>query len=53
MRDRLVDAFGAEVRLIEGGGGVFEVSVDGELKFSKKALGRFPYDAEVDALGPA
>lgn len=40
-----------EVALIEGGGGVFEISVDGELKFSKKALGRFPTDAELDALG--
>jgi predicted Rdx family selenoprotein len=39
--------------LIEGGGGVFEISVDGELKFSKKALGRFPTDAELDALVPA
>jgi predicted Rdx family selenoprotein len=29
---------------------VFEITVDGELKFSKKKLGRFPTDAEVDAL---
>jgi len=29
---------------------VFEISVDGELKFSKKALGRFPTDDEIDAL---
>jgi hypothetical protein len=29
---------------------VFEISVDGALKFSKKALGRFPTDGEIDAL---
>jgi predicted Rdx family selenoprotein len=29
---------------------VFEITVDGKLKFSKKKLGRFPTDAEVDAL---
>jgi selenoprotein W-related protein len=33
--------------LIESGGGVFEVVVDGELIFSKKELGRFPEDAEI------
>jgi hypothetical protein len=29
---------------------VFEISIDGDLKFSKKALGRFPADDEIDAL---
>jgi hypothetical protein len=29
---------------------VFEISVDGRLKFSKTALGRFPTDDEIDAL---
>jgi hypothetical protein len=29
---------------------VFEITADGQLKFSKKALGRFPTDAELDAL---
>lgn len=32
------------------GGGVFEVTADGQLVFSKKAQGRFPEDDEV--LGP-
>ena len=36
---------------MKGGGGVFEISVDGKLAFSKKKLGRFPTDDEVDALG--
>jgi hypothetical protein len=26
------------------------MTVDGQLKFSKTALGRFPTDAEIDAL---
>jgi predicted Rdx family selenoprotein len=29
---------------------VFEIAVDGRLKFSKKTLGRFPTDKEIDAL---
>lgn len=28
-------------------GGMFEVEMDGQLLFSKKALGRFPVDGEV------
>ena len=33
--------------LVESGGGVFEVSVDGKLIFSKKKLGRFPEEEEI------
>jgi selenoprotein W-related protein len=37
--------------LIEGKDGVFEVTIDGDLVFSKRALGRFPNDGEVvDAI---
>ena len=43
----LVDA---DIELVRSSGGVFEISVDGALKFSKKALGRFPTDGEIDAL---
>jgi selenoprotein W-related protein len=39
-----------EVELVKGVAGVFEITVDGQLKFSKKQLGRFPEDAEIDAL---
>jgi len=39
-----------EVELVKGLGGVFEITVDGKLVFSKKQLGRFPEDAEIDAL---
>jgi selT/selW/selH-like putative selenoprotein len=34
-------------------GGVFDITVDGQLKFSKKQLGRFPTDEEIDALAQA
>jgi selenoprotein W-related protein len=33
--------------LIKGSGGVFEVTVDGELVYSKKATGRFPEHDEI------
>jgi selenoprotein W-related protein len=33
--------------LIPASGGVFEVTVDGELVFSKKRQGRFPDDEEI------
>jgi len=38
---------GAEVELLRSSGGVFEMTIDGVLKFSKKALGRFPTDDEL------
>ena len=38
------------IELIPSGGGVFEVSRDGELVFSKKKLGRFPRAGEVVEL---
>jgi len=40
----------AEVTLIKGKGGVFEITVDGNLLFSKKQLGRYPTDEEIVAL---
>jgi selenoprotein W-related protein len=36
-----------EFTLIPDTGGVFELTLDGELIFSKKALGRFPEVGEV------
>jgi selenoprotein W-related protein len=38
---------GVESRLVPSGGGVFEVTVDGTLVFSKKALGRHAKPGEV------
>jgi selT/selW/selH-like putative selenoprotein len=47
----LEEKYGAEVELVPGVGGVFEITVDGSLKFSKKQTGRFPTDDEVVATG--
>ena len=49
----LQEKYGAEVELVPGVGGVFEITVDGALKFSKKQTGRFPTDEEVLAVGSA
>lgn len=38
---------GTQVSLRRSGGGVFEITVDGRLAYSKKATGRFPTDDEV------
>jgi selenoprotein W-related protein len=39
-----------ESELVPSGGGVFEITADGRLVFSKKALGRFPNAGEVVGL---
>jgi selenoprotein W-related protein len=46
------------VELISSSGGTFDISLDGQLVFSKKAAGRFPKPGELAALfekklGPA
>jgi selenoprotein W-related protein len=41
---------GAEVSLVKGKDGVFEVEADGRLVFSKRKLGRFPEPGEVIGL---
>jgi selT/selW/selH-like putative selenoprotein len=38
---------GIEAELIRGGGGVFDVTVDGERIFSKQSRGRFPEAHEI------
>jgi selenoprotein W-related protein len=44
IREEFADA---SVRLIESSGGVFEVTVDGDLVYSKKAIGRHAQPGEV------
>jgi len=39
--------FGVKTKMIESGGGVFEVAVDGKTIFSKKKMGRFPDHEEI------
>ena len=41
---------GVDIKLVSSGGGVFEITLNDELIFSKKALGRFPDDGEIDNL---
>ena len=52
MEEELRGALGADadVELIAGSGGVYEVVVDGRQIFSKKQSGRFPEDGEVLGL---
>ena len=54
MAQELLTTFAAEVGSValtpDASGGVFEVRVDGDLIWSRKAQGRFPDDEEV--LGP-
>ena len=42
--------FGAEVELLPSTGGVFEVTVEGKIVFSKKELKRFPEEGEIAGL---
>ena len=44
---------GIDATLIKGSGGQFEVMLDGQLIFSKKALGRFPETSEILEMVPA
>jgi selT/selW/selH-like putative selenoprotein len=37
----------AAVTLRRGGGGVFEITVEGRLAYSKKSTGAFPTEAQV------
>lgn len=39
-----------KVELIPSDGGVFEVTLNGELIFSKKEVGRFPSDDEINSF---
>jgi selT/selW/selH-like putative selenoprotein len=50
---RFAQVPGAEVAYKKSGGGVFEITVGDELKFSKKKLGRFPTDEEIEGMAKA
>ena len=53
MADELLKTFEADIKsltLIPSSGGVFEVNVNGELVFSKKALGRHAQPNEIAPL---
>ncbi len=44
---QLRDKLGLEVRLTAGSGGEFEIVVNGELIYSKRATGQFPDEAPL------
>ena len=50
MGAELTKEFGVVAKLIESGGGVYEVVVNNNLVFSKKQLNRFPNTGEVVEL---
>ena len=51
MQSVIKDKFDHVATLIEGGGGAFEVRVDGKLVFSKLKTFRFPENDEIfDAI---
>jgi selT/selW/selH-like putative selenoprotein len=52
VRERLEKKAQVNIKLVRGFGGVFEITIDNNLVFSKKALGRFPTDEEVDQFVP-
>ena len=50
LRESLERQFGIKAELVKGMGGVFEVSVNDNLLFSKKELGRLPDENEIEDL---
>lgn len=49
LNERAIEYFVKSWTIIPSSGGVFEVRVNGELVFSKKALGRHAEDGEIRA----
>ena len=50
LRETIEKQFGIKAELIKGTGGVFEVTLNNSLIFSKKELGRFPDDNEISDI---
>jgi predicted Rdx family selenoprotein len=50
VRERLEKLGTADIELRPGTSGQFDVTVDGELRFTRSKVGRFPTDAEIDDL---
>jgi len=50
VREKLRQIAGADIELLRGSGGIFDVTVDGERRFSKHALDRFPTDDDIAAI---
>ena len=50
LRESIQKQFGIEAKLIKSSGGVFEVTLNNSLIFSKKDLGRFPNENEIEDI---
>jgi hypothetical protein len=50
VRDRLQELYTVDVQLVEGGGGIFEISHNTRILFSKNILGYFPTDEDLVGL---
>ena len=50
MAAELAERLGIEATLIPGGKGIFDVTADGNLVFSKHKVGRFPNEGEVATM---
>ena len=50
LRESIQSKFGVNAELIKGTGGVFEVTLNNSLIFSKKELGRFPNENEIEKI---
>ena len=50
MGDELKKNLGAEIELIAGSNGVFDITVDGKMVFSKFDQGRYPQVDEIISL---
>jgi len=50
LAEELRQSVDVEAHLVAGGGGVFDVFVDGNLVFSKAQTGRFPDPGEVTQI---
>ena len=50
MGEELKEKLGAEIELIAGSNGIYDVVVDGRMIFSKFEEGRFPETGEIIGL---
>ena len=50
MRDIVKERFKTNIDLVASSGGVFEITIDDRLVFSKKKEGRFPTNNELIGL---
>ena len=50
MRDKLKEMYSMDVFLVEGGGGVFEITQNAGVVFSKRDFGRFPTNEDLAKL---